>query len=130
MEPLVGVFNSRSGAEQAAERLRERGMSQLTMLTPGDPKRKIESLPTEDMEQPGVGPAIGGVVGGALGIAGGMELGMAVATVLMPGVGPVVAVGLLGATVLGSGGAAVGVAAGQALEKSVTEGLPKDELFI
>jgi hypothetical protein len=130
METVVGVFNSRSQAGEAAQSLRQSGVSRMSLLTPGDPKEKIETVPTDDMEQPGIGPAIGGLVGGALGIAGGLELGAAAATVLVPGVGPVLAVGLLGAAVLGAGGTAVGVAAGQALEKSIADGLPKDELFI
>jgi hypothetical protein len=65
-----------------------------------------------------------------LGVAGGLELGAAAATLLIPGVGPVIAMGLLAAAVLGAGGAAAGVAAGQALEHSLADGLPKDELFL
>jgi len=131
MEPVVGVFASSSQAEEAAARLRERGLEQITLLTPDASQRTVESaVPTEDMEQPGMGPAMGGVVGGALGVAGGLELGAAAATLLVPGVGPVVAVGLLAAAVLGAGGAAVGVAAGQALEHSLADGLPKDEVFL
>jgi hypothetical protein len=130
METVVGVFNSPRQAAEAAQTLRQNGVSKMSLLAPGDPKDKVEALPTDDMEQPGIGPAIGGLVGGALGIAGGLELGAAAATVLLPGVGPVLAAGLLGAAVLGAGGTAAGVAAGQALEKSVADGLPKDELFI
>jgi len=131
MEPVVGVFASRSQAEDAVARLKEIGVKQISLLVPGDSKQTVErATPTEDMEQPGMGPAIGGVVGGAIGVAGGLELGAAAATILIPGVGPVVAMGLLGAAVLGAGGAAAGVAAGQALETSLSDGLPKDELYL
>ncbi len=36
-----------------------------------------------------MGKTVGGVLGGALGMAAGMELGAAAATILIPGVGPV-----------------------------------------
>jgi hypothetical protein len=47
-------------------------------------------------------------------------------TLLIPGVGPVIASTVLGAALLGAGGAA----AGAALEESLTRGLPRDELFV
>ena len=131
MEPVVGVFANSSQAQEAAARLRDKGIGQVTLLTPGEPKQEIEAaVPTEDMEQPGIGPAIGGMIGGAVGIASGMELGAAAASVIIPGVGPVMAAGFLGAALLGAGGVAAGVAAGHAFETSVTFGLPKDELFL
>ena len=48
----------------------------------------------------------------------------------MPGVGPVIAGTILGAAILGIGGAATGVAAGEALEESLVEGLPRDEVYV
>jgi hypothetical protein len=97
MEPVVGVFANNSHAQDAVESLREKGIAQVTLLMPGEPKQEIEgAVPTEDMEQPGIGPAIGGVIGGAVGIAGGMELGAVAASFIIPGVGPVMAAGFLG----------------------------------
>jgi hypothetical protein len=64
-----------------------------------------------------------------VGLAGGFELG-AVASAMVPGVGPVLAMGLAGAALLGLTGATVGAVAGDALENAATEGLPEDELFI
>ncbi len=63
-------------------------------------------------------------------MAAGLEFGAAAATVLIPGVGPVLAVGLAAAAILGIGGAVGGAAAGAALEKDSTTGLPADELFV
>ena len=98
MEPVVGVFANNSHAQDAVESLREKGIGQVTLLTPGEPKQEIEgAVPTEDMEQPGIGPAIGGMIGGAVGIASGMELGAVAASFIIPGVGPVMAAGFLGA---------------------------------
>jgi hypothetical protein len=65
-----------------------------------------------------------------MGIAGGATLGAAAASVLIPGVGPVIAGALLGAAILGAGGTAAGMAAGEALEEGLVSGLPHDELYV
>jgi hypothetical protein len=65
-----------------------------------------------------------------MGVAGGASLGVAVASLLVPGVGPVIAGGIIGAALLGVGGAATGAAAGAALEKGLADGLPHDELYL
>ena len=49
---------------------------------------------------------------------------------LIPGVGPVIAGGIIGAAILGVGGAATGAAAGAALERELADGLPHDELYL
>ena len=49
----------------------------------------LAAVPVADSEQPGMGAAIGSVVGGALGSAGGFGTGAALASFLVPGVGPV-----------------------------------------
>ena len=45
--------------------------------------------------------AMGAAVGGAMGAAGGATLGLAVASLVMPGIGPVIAFGMVGAALLG-----------------------------
>lgn len=132
MSTVAGIFPSRAEAERAASDLRSNGIASksINLLTPGTSEQEIErSVPTADSEQPGMGGALGGTVGGALGAAGGMGIGAAVASLFVPGVGPVLAAGILGAALLGAGGAAAGAAAGSAMEESI-EGLPHDELFI
>ena len=132
MSTVAGIFRSRADAERAAENLRSTGIASdsINLLTPGTTDEKVEaSVPTTETEQPGMGGALGGTVGGALGVAGGMHIGAALASLLVPGVGPVLAAGVIGAALLGAGGAAAGAAAGSALEDSV-EGLPHDELYV
>lgn len=131
MKPVTGVFASRSQAEQAVQKLRRAGFSEdrLALLVPGNGQKDVRSIPTSDMEQPGVGKALGGVVGGAVGLAGGLQLGAAT-SVFLPGIGPVLAVGILGPAILGLAGAGLGVIAGGAVENAATEGLPDDELFV
>src|SRR6185295_9429410 len=69
-------------------------------------------------------------VGGALGAAGGATLGLAAASLLLPGVGPILVAGALGAALLGAGGALAGIQAGGAIEDALGNGLPHDELFL
>src|SRR5207244_12792798 len=79
---------------------------------------------------PGMGRAVGGTVGGAIGVAAGATIGAAAATILVPGVGPVLAFGLIGAALFGGGGATAGALAGEALEEGIAQGLPHDELYV
>jgi len=132
MKSVVGIFNSLADAKRGAAILRTLGIPEkrITVLAPGTADENVETrIPTADTEQPGMGKALGGTVGGALGVAGGLEAGAAVASVLVPGVGPVLAIGLIGAAVLGRGGAVAGAAAGDALEEGIMKGLPRDELY-
>ncbi len=130
MTTVAGVFRSRERAERAAVDLRQAGLRSINLLIPGAPASQVDAVPTTETEQPGMGKAVGGVLGGALGMAAGMELGVAAATILIPGVGPVLAVGIAAAAILGVGGVVGGAAVGAALEKDSTVGLPADELFV
>lgn len=103
-------------------------MRQVSVLTPQTTEETIHSVPQSQTEQPGVGTAIGGVVGAALGMAGGFELGLA-STALIPGLGPVLIFGAIGAALLGAGGAIAGANVGEAIDQKTTEGVPTDELF-
>jgi hypothetical protein len=131
VQTVTGIFASRAAAEAAAQRLQSLGISpeQINLLTPGLSPAQLDTVPTTDAEQPGVGTVLGGVVGGVTGASSGL-LGAAVASALVPGVGPVMAVGLAAAAILGLGGAVAGAAAGGALEDALSMGLPKDELFV
>lgn len=133
METVAGVFNTRADADRAIEGLRSAGIAEdrIAFLAPGTTDESVEeSLPTTDAEQPGIGTAMGGTVGGAIGIAGGASLGAAAASLLIPGIGPVIAGGIIGAALLGVGGAVTGAAAGTALEQGLADGIPHDELYV
>src|SRR5258705_9877808 len=132
MQTVVGILNSRSDADSTVERLRKAGIASdnISFLTPDTARNKLSEVPRTETEQPGMGAAMGGVVGGALGAAGGMGLGLAIASLLVPGVGPVLAIGMGGAALLGAGGALGGAAVGEALEDEMALGLPVDELFV
>ena len=130
MPTVSGVFRNREAATKAAAALKEAGLPGINLLLPEATDSQLDSVPVSETEQPGMGRAVGTVLGGAVGMAAGMEFGAAAATVLIPGVGPVLAIGLAAAAILGIGGAVGGAAAGAALEKDSTRGLPADELFV
>ena len=130
MEAVSGVFKSRVDAERAVSAARAAGIPdhQITLLTPGSSdqiKEEVQSVPTDSTEQPGMGTAIGALMGGGVGLTGGSLL-----IALVPGLGPVTALGLLGAAILGAAGAVVGATVGGKAEESMSEGLPEDEIFV
>ena len=120
MQAVAGVFVARADAQRAAAMLESLGIphDRVTVLAPGGDARRV---PTDEGERPGMGAALGAVTGAAAGF----PMGAAV-TLLVPGVGAVIASGMIGAMLLGAGGAAVGAA----LEESLVTGLPRDELFL
>jgi hypothetical protein len=128
MKAVAGVFLTRNAAERAAQALASEGIrgEKIAVLIPGETREEVElSVPVSSTERPGMGKALGGVVGAAAGAATGIEAG-ALATAVIPGIGPVIALGILGAAVLGTIGAFVG----GKVDWATTEGLPEDELFV
>jgi hypothetical protein len=129
MKTVAGVFDSSQVAQRAAEALRQVGIANVNLLFPGSSASSLDVVPTSETEQPGLGAALGGLVGGAVGMASGLGIGAAV-SLLIPGVGPVLAIGFAAAALFGAGGAASGAVAGAALEEESTIGLPADELYV
>ena len=127
MQTVVGIFSKREDAERAAAELPAFGIEHrhITVLTPGGGEQRLAEVPTRETEPPGIGRALGTVTGAAAGAAGGMQFGTVVSTLLIPGLGPVIVLGALGAALLGAAGAAVGKAFDDA-----PEGVPKDDLFV
>jgi hypothetical protein len=130
METISGVFQTRAAAERAMQDALQAGTAEdkITLLTPGSVDhidKEMPPVPTDTTEQPGMGKAIGALLGGGVGITGGSLL-----IALIPGVGPITALGLLGAAIAGAAGATVGAAVGDKMEKSTIEGLPEDEIYV
>jgi hypothetical protein len=132
MQAVTGIFTSFEQARRSAEELSALGLSidQINLLAPGSPDADIENIPSTEGEQPGMGKAVGGVVGAAVGTSAGVPLGLTLASAVVPGVGPAIGIGLAASALLGIGGAIGGAVAGGRLEKELTEGLPKDEVFV
>jgi hypothetical protein len=130
MKTVTGVFRYAGSARDAALALQRAGfgLDQINLLYPNSPEDSIHSITTSQTEEPGVGGAIGGVVGAAFGMSVGFELGVA-ATALIPGVGPILAVGVAAAALFGVGGGVTGALLGEAADEKTTEGVPADEIF-
>src|SRR2546430_16762458 len=97
----------------------------LTLVTPGAAVRRLSWVPVDEGEPPGPGAAIGAVTGLAAGAGVGVPIGAAV-SLIVPGIGPILAFGLLGAALFGAGGAAIG----NAIETTLSQGVPRDDLFV
>jgi hypothetical protein len=127
MQAVTGVFSSQTVAEEAIRSLQSSNLQtdRITLLTPGEKGfRKLGSVPVDTTEQPGIGTAMGAVVGGATGLSAGLVVAV------IPGVGTVAALGLLGAALLTAAGASLGAALGRTTENFMSEGLPEDEIFV
>lgn len=128
MNTATGIFEASADARRAMEALSAMGVParDISVIAPGDPHATAERVPTTEGEQPGMGAALGGVVGGATGAATGLPIGAALTSITVPGIGPILASGLIAAALVGAGGAAVGAA----IENALAEGLPRDEAYV
>ena len=104
MESAIGVFASRDRAEEAVKELKQRV-----------PEDSIVFLTRSENEAKTVGKELGSFVGGFAGGAAGMSAGVVAATLLVPGLGPVFALGFGAAALLGLAGASTGAALGKAV---------------
>ncbi len=133
MEAVTGVFRSRDDAQKAVDQLRSLGIpeNRIGVLSPGSAPEQIETgVPVTDTEDPGMGKAMGAAVGGAMGAASGATLGLAAASLAIPGIGPVIAFGMVGAALLGVVGAAAGSAVGDTVEEELGEGIPHEDVYL
>ena len=133
MQVVTGVFKSENNAETAVNQLRSLGVpdKRIGIVRPGTRPERIEAgVPVTDTEEPGMGRAMGAAVGGAMGAAGGATAGLAVASFVIPGIGPLIAFGMVGAGLLGIVGAAAGSAVGDSVEGELGEGIPHEDVYL
>src|SRR5271163_2232846 len=109
METAIGVFASRDDADRAVRQLRELGV----------PEESIVFLTRSESEAKTIAKELGTFVGGFVGGAAGMTTGLVVATLLLPGIGTVFALGVGAAALLTGAGA--GASAGSALGSGATQ---------
>lgn len=132
MQTIVGIFPNRVAADQALNGLLKNGVPQqsIIFLTGDQSQAEIPSVPTTDAEPDGMGKTLGSYVGGIVGAGAGLYLGSALASLVVPGVGPILAVGIGAAAALGLGGAAAGGTVGNATEHAMDEGVPQDDVVV
>ena len=116
METAIGVFASRDHAEKAVKELQERGV----------PEESMVFLTRSETEAKTIAKEVGSYVGGFAGGAAGLTTGVAVATLLLPGIGTVFALGFGAAALLGLAGAGAGAAAGAAATHDPNAPKPTD----
>jgi uncharacterized membrane protein len=106
MTTVAGIFDSLEEAEAAVQTLKSHGISdgQINVLARGE-----SSFPVHAKQA-------GGAIGGALGLG---------AVTLLPGLGPVIGLGMLASGLIG---VALGAAAGAAVDRH-THGVPNEDLF-
>jgi anti-sigma B factor antagonist len=113
METAIGVFASRDSAEESVKELLQRGV----------PESSLVFLTRSESEAKTVGKQLGAFAGGFVGGAAGMTAGVAAATLLLPGIGAVFALGFGAAALLGLAGAGAGASTGGAIAHEA--GAPK-----
>jgi len=114
METAIGVFSSRDHAEEAVKELRQRGV----------PDEAVVFLTRSENEAKSIAKEFGAYVGGFAGGAAGMSAGVVAATLLLPGVGPVFALGFGAAALLGLAGAGAGRTVGSVVAHDSEAPLP------
>ena len=114
MDTAIGVFSSRDRAEQAVKELRQKSV----------PEQSIVFLTRSESEAKTVAKEFGATIGGFAGGAVGASAGAIAATLLIPGVGAVFALGFGAAALLGLAGAGAGAAAGTAVVHDADAPLP------
>ncbi len=105
METAIGVFSSRDSAEDGVKELLQQGV----------PESSLVFLTRSESEAKTVGKQLGAFAGGFAGGAAGMTAGVAAATLLLPGIGAVFALGFGAAALLGLAGAGAGASTGAAI---------------
>lgn len=103
-ETAIGVFATRGRAESAVKELWARGVPEESIIFLSRSENEAKTIARE------FGAYVGGLVGGAVG----MSSGAVAASLLLPGVGAVFAVGLGAAALLGLAGAGAGSSLGSA----------------
>ena len=107
METAIGVFASRDNAEDGVKELLQRGV----------PESSLVFLTRSESEAKTIGKQLGAFAGGFAGGAAGMTAGVAAATLLLPGIGAVFALGFGAAALLGLAGAGAGATTGAAIAR-------------
>jgi anti-sigma B factor antagonist len=102
VDTAIGVFSARDHAEEAVRELREQGV----------PDQSIVFLTRSESEAKTISKQFGATVGGFVGGATGMSAGVVAATLLLPGIGAVFALGFGAAALLGLAGAGAGAGVG------------------
>lgn len=119
---IFGMFRQHSEAEGAIAALRKSGFDDerisVAMRDRQESRNLQDDTGTEAAEGAATGAVAGGTVGGALGLLAGLG------AIAIPGIGPIVAAGWLGSTLVGAG---AGAAAGGIIGGLAGMGVPDED---
>lgn len=119
---VVGVFDTEQEAILAIEDLQKQGYNSEDISVISKNRDDVDAITDETGTKAGEGAATGAVAGGTLGGIGGLLAG--VSALAIPGVGPIVAMGPIGAALTGIvAGAGIGGLSGALIGM----GIPEDE---
>lgn len=132
MIAIVGTFERLDAAVRAARDLHALGGSGelVYLFRNGDGAKRLGEVPPAESEGPGMARTMLAFLLCAIGVAAGLELGAVAAGLMAPEAAPVMALGLLGAAMLGIAGLVCGNIAGKKVVHAVFEGLPEDDFFV
>ena len=123
MKTIIVMYDELSDAYQTIEELGDAGIARSNVsLVTGDPTEEyapyFQQQAGSERNEPVEGALAGGAIGGIAGLLPGLE------TLVIPGIGPVVAAGPLVSGLMGAG---IGAAAGSLLSALVNAGVPEEE---
>jgi uncharacterized membrane protein len=118
---IVGVFDGVGKAERALNGLKDAGFAPEQVSVVAKEREDTQHL-AERTDMAGEGAAAGAVTGGLLGGLTGFLVG--VSALVIPGIGPIVGAGILGATLVGAG---VGAATGGLVGALAGQGVPEED---
>lgn len=124
----IGVFLTRSEAEDALQELKASGfsMEKVSIVAKNSPNPQTNANSATELAR---GAKTGALAGGTLGTATGLFIGAAALAV--PGVGPVLAAGALATTLTATvSGAVIGAAAGSLIGSLTGLGIPEQQAHI
>jgi hypothetical protein len=135
---ITRLYDNRNDALEAAHELERMGIRQEDVSIvasnkdrwfDGDGKGKMKDKDRDGRDDRGEGLAKGAATGGVLGAGAGLLAGLGLLTI--PGIGPVVAAGWLGATLAGAAtGAVAGGAIGGLVGVLTDAGVPEEEAHV
>jgi uncharacterized membrane protein len=116
---VVGIFADRADAEDAIRELKDAGFTDsqvgVALRDKDEQRQLIENTGSTAAEGAATGAISGGLVGGLIGLLG---------SLLIPGVGPIVAGGVLATTLAGAG---IGAATGGIIGALIGLGVPEED---
>jgi hypothetical protein len=143
MESRVGIFRSITVAEEAVDDLIQRGLTteeSITLLSRESPQRNrtagakvasdndLDNVRTTPAGTADAGKNVGAGLGATIGGAAGFTAGATAASLMVPGLGVIFAIGIGAAALLGLGGAAAGAKVGDTIDREVDKGVPKEHV--